>query len=460
MTEYKEAGAIVGQGTIGGALVSQGVNDEGINTNFAPGGQDKLIYGLVRIAPLIFMDDVIHGAETIDEARLANVRMDRTVKQLNLMLNRDKTVCCVIGSHKQREKVRQELTVNPLMCGNFETVLKDKFKWLGQILSTRGLADSVAETITSREGKIRGACLEISNIINDWRAQVCGGMLTALVLWESCCIPSLLSGAGTWTEITTAQEKKLNQLQCWYLKLILQVGSGAPSNSLLWDTSVLDMSLKVKKEKVLIVFHIRNLDPSTLARKVYEEQKSMQWPGLAQETTVICQELAIEDCNYTSINKEKFVKILQEALHKINEEKLRNSAKGKCDRIGTEKYGRKEYLERIFLFDVRNQYRTRFGLQALAGNYKNYKRFAKSSCLCRCEEAREDESHLVSGRCKVFGDLTEMYTDLTTDEGLVEFFTAVLTRRDQLDKYLQSPDGGATTIVGANCIPSGCDKPV
>ena len=60
----------------------------------------------------------------------------------------------------------------------------------------------------------------------------------------------------------------------------------------------------------------------------------------------------------------------------------------------------------------------------------------------------------------MFGDLTEMYTDLTTDEGLVEFFTAVLTRRDQLDKYLQSPDGGATTIVGANCIPSGCDKPV
>ena len=75
-------------------------------------------------------------------------------------------------------------------------------------------------------------------------------------------------------------------------------------------------------------------------------------------------------------------------------------------------------------------------MQFFAGNYKNYKRFDKYNWLCRCEEAREDESHLVSGKCKVFGDLTEIYSDLTSDDGLVQFFTAVLVRRDQLDKFL------------------------
>ena len=59
----------------------------------------------------------------------------------------------------------------------------------------------------------------------------------------------------------------------------------------------------------------------------------------------------------------------------------------------------------------------------------NYKRFAKYNWLCRCEEAREDESHLVSGKCKVYGDLT-------SDDGLVQFFTAVLAKRDQLDNFL------------------------
>lgn len=131
---------------------------------------------------------------------------------------------------------------------------------------------------------------------------------------------------------------------------------------------------------------------------------------------------------------------------------MRIFVKGKCERISSETDGRKENIEKKNVFKFRNIYRTRFGLKD--------KRFAKTNWLCRCEEAREDELHLASGQCKVFGDLTEIYSDLTSDEGLVQFFTAVLERRDQLDKYLQTPDGGAPTIVGANCVPSGYNKPV
>ena len=40
MTNYVEAGALVGQGTIGGALLSQAVLDEGIRDVFAPGGDE------------------------------------------------------------------------------------------------------------------------------------------------------------------------------------------------------------------------------------------------------------------------------------------------------------------------------------------------------------------------------------------------------------------------------------
>ena len=160
LTKYTEAGALVGQGTIGGALVSQGVLDEGIKKHFVPGGGDETNYGAVTVAPLIFLDDVIHSAASVEGARLANQNMDKVVKQLNSSLNQDKTVCTVIGSLKQRNQVKQALEAQPLMCGQFETNLVDKFKWLGQILSTRGLSDSLAETVAEREGKTRWACLE------------------------------------------------------------------------------------------------------------------------------------------------------------------------------------------------------------------------------------------------------------------------------------------------------------
>ena len=187
------------------------------------------------MAPLIFQDDVLHAAQGIKEARSANQKMDRVVKQLNLALNEDKTFCIAIGSKKQITQVRAELQKEPLMCGQFETKLKQQFKWLGQILSSGGLAESVAATVEAREGKIRGACLEIAQIVNDWRSKVVGGMETALMLWEVCCIPSLLHGAGTWTEILPKTEKQLNQCQNWFVRLILQVGPGTPLPSLSWD---------------------------------------------------------------------------------------------------------------------------------------------------------------------------------------------------------------------------------
>ena len=159
--------------------------------------------------------------------------------------------------------------------------------------------------------------------------------------------------------------------------------------------------------------------------------------------------MSIEDCNTTQVCKGKYVKILNHGLHEKNEQDLRLLAKGKCERFTSEKYGKKDYISNKSIHEVRIQYRSRFGLLAFAGNYQHDKRFAKSNWLCRCNGAQEDESHLRSGTCKVFGDIVERFSDLSQDESLVQFFAAVLERRDQLDEFLQTPDGGDTTIVGA-----------
>ena len=147
-------------------------------------------------------------------------------------------------------------------------------------------------------------------------------METALLLWEACCIPSLLNGAGTWTEITKATVKKLNQTQTWFLRLIFQIGQGAPYASLLWDSGFLDMSFRLYIEKIMLIIHIRNLEENTLAKLIYMEQKKMHWPGLARETADICIELNIEDCNTTRLPKCEYRKILIEACHRKNEDKL------------------------------------------------------------------------------------------------------------------------------------------
>ena len=325
-------------------------------------------------------------------------------------------------------------------------------KWLGQIISSLGLAASVSQTVASKETKIKGACLEIAVIVNDWRAQIVGGLETALMLWEACCIPSLLHGAGTWVQINQATENRLNSLQVWFLRLILRIGQGSPVASLLWDSSLLDMSLRVWRQKILMVVHLRSLDEPTLARQVYEEQKKQNWPGLASETKTICDNLNIEDCNITQLGKLKYMEYVTQACHDLNEKRLREKATSlKCARISAEEYGKKKYLQEKNISDARDHYRARFGLLAFAGNYSHDKKYAKSDWLCQCQQSSESESHLMTGSCKVYGDLNKEFGDLREDDNLVNFFKAVLDRRDILEEEERSTSVSDT--LGASSAP-------
>ena len=90
---------------------------------------------------------------------------------------------------------------------------------------------------------------KIAFVINDWRATQVGGMESALLLWESCCISSLLHGAGTWVKIRSATEKKLNKLKILYILLILKIGPGSPVAAIMWDFSKLNFKFRIWIEK-------------------------------------------------------------------------------------------------------------------------------------------------------------------------------------------------------------------
>ena len=97
----------------------------------------------------------------------------------------------------------------------------------------------------------------------------------------------------------------------------------------------MNMGLRVAIEKLMLIHHIRSLDENTLARKVYEEQKSNNWPGLAKETALICEELDVENVNETAIPKNEYRKLVLKACQLKDEVNLRSQAerKSKCQKI-------------------------------------------------------------------------------------------------------------------------------
>ena len=159
---------------------------------------------------------------------------------------------------------------------------------------------------------------------------------------------------------------------------------------LLWDTAILNMDFKVKVKNILLP---KSLKEDPIAKKIYLEQISENRSGrigqglLASETKLICEEWKIEDCNLKALNKDQYKLVLIQAGHNMNEKYFCGLATGKCERISVEEYGRKSFIQQKNIISVCQQFRTRFGLQPLAGNFSHDRRFANTNWLCKCQQA-------------------------------------------------------------------------
>ena len=92
------------------------------------------------------------------------------------------------------------------------------------------------------------------------------------------------------------------------------------------------------------------------------------------------------------------------------------------------------YISISNIKNVRNVYRTRYGMHPFAGNYSKDRRFARTEWLCRCKKAREEESHLIAGNCEIYGEIRAKYNSLNNDMDLVNFFNEVLAKWQEIEE--------------------------
>ena len=78
----------------------------------------EVIYGEVRLQPLMFQDDVVRLVGDVSSARAGNRRIENVVKLKQLEMHPDKTGILIFGD---RECIRKEVDQRPIMFNNFET---------------------------------------------------------------------------------------------------------------------------------------------------------------------------------------------------------------------------------------------------------------------------------------------------------------------------------------------------
>ena len=93
--------------------------------------------------------------------------------------------------------------------------------------------------------------------------------------------------------------------------------------------------------------------------------------------------------------------------------------------------GKHIYKTKLYL-NVENGFGLVLGSRMLPETILIAKKFSKTNRMCQCLKTVEEEGHIVSGQCEVYGDLRSQFGDLQEDKNLVQYFQAVLDRRDIL----------------------------
>ena len=375
ITEGHEIGETVKQGSVLASKMAS-MHTDGVNRMFENTGMG-INYGNIIINNLVFQDDVIKLENSEHKLNQAN-QIYRWFAQVNGMkfheiksqwMSNSKTNLEVKLDHKPLKRVK-------------------KAKYLGDMLTPDGKID---ETIAQRKSAITGMMVELSLIMDDIgesRIEV------ALQYYTGIITPKLLTNSETWSMISNQNTQELEKIQNTTLKRLLRLPNGTPSCALRAELGVWSVRRQIMKRKLMYLHKLINYPEENLTRRILMEQTTMPSPTWISKLQLesLTTGISIDLEELKSIGKEKWVKTINEAMQKAEDQDLvefRKTSKKYGDMQGTVKA--KEYIK-MSTEESMNILKLRLGMTAAKANYHNM--YNETSCR-RCKKENETAEHLI-----------------------------------------------------------------
>ena len=312
VTEFRNTGEGLGQGSTEGAIASAVNLDNGVQDFFSD-SEDEVMYHGLKILPLIFQDDVAQLSLTVAAAQAGNLKMQCVAETKVLDFHPKKSCYIIVGPKKRRQEIINEIASQPLMLYDQNMMYEHSAKYLGDWLSQNGLADSVALTVEKRKGLVCKSIYDIRSVIDDCRSHTVGGLSAGLDIWEIAVIPMLLHNAETWQSVSPKTIETLEKMQVKFLRCLLGVGTGCPIPLLYSETGVLLMEFRILQKKLTFIHHVFNSGNNSLAREVMALQAELDLPGIYQECKDFLIRFDLDDLSNFSKDqfKRKVAKLLE-----------------------------------------------------------------------------------------------------------------------------------------------------
>ena len=378
----------LGQGSMGAALVSTLNIGHAVKETFK---EPSTAIGELKLNSLVFQDDICKMSDELKDSREGCDKIDEMLKKKLLSVNYDKSKYLVIGNAKFKNKIEQEIALNPITMGGEIIKRTQKELYLGDYIHEDGCEASIAETIKRRTASLINKCEEIIQISESSIMAGLGTSTTAFRLYEAIIIPSLLHNAASWIGITDNNIKELQNFQNKFIRKVMRLPISTPKAILEWDTKLMNMKCRIWRMKIIKLQRLMKKDNNYITKQAIEQEKVLGFKGLYHECKAACEELGMPDLLDMNVSKHQ---IKQICMEKSRTECKQNMLEGKKVRDRVDEDSNKSYLDYMTLQESRIWIRIR--ARSIKGVKYNNKSSFKDSLNCRfcTEDIHETQEHL------------------------------------------------------------------
>ena len=277
--------------------------------------------------------------------------------------------------------------------------------------------------------------MEIKSVIEEFRMHSLGTISLGLTIFNMAVLPFLLYNASTWFETSTKTFKRLENLQHILQRCLLCVPNSTPIPAMCWDLGMVSIEHQINEAKLMFLHYVNGLDETSLAKEIYESQKSMNFPGLVVEARALLSLYGLPNIIDQKVahSKQSWRTLVKNAIRGKYEDELKsqfNGSKMKNGPFKDETFEVKKYLQEMNLSDSRTHFRRRSNMLNVKMNQKNNHVFATKLWKCEACLNLDSQSHLMW--CPAYASLREGL-DIDNDLDVVHYIQNVFKIRENLN---------------------------
>ena len=271
-----------------------------------------------HVNAVLFVDDTITANTDIIGVIKSHEHFIRFSRRKRLGLNGPKCVLVIINQ-------RKDIPPPVLFVDGVEIQVVSFTKYLGDIISANGNNDNL---IQDRVKKGKSITISALSLCNDMTLGY-HYIESALLLYRTIFLASVLFNSQTWTNITKTQIMQLRTVQLKYLKRTLQAPNSTPNAFTYLELGVLPIEYEIHRRQLMFLHHIHTLPPDDPVQKIFNQQKLLSyeknwWNGVAE----LLKKYDLTNADYDSICKDKWKSMVDANIIEFAFQQLKDECSG------------------------------------------------------------------------------------------------------------------------------------